>query len=113
MMSKNLVKNYNKISSTIINWYDENGRDLPWRAKGDEIIDPYKVWVSEIMLQQTTVTTVLPYFCRFMNLWPSINELSRASITDIMKLWSGLGYYNRAKNLYNCVLAPLCIAVKG
>tara|TARA_B100000131_G_C18115915_1_gene611268 strand:+ start:815 stop:1879 length:1065 start_codon:yes stop_codon:yes gene_type:complete len=102
MMSKNLVKNYNKISSTIINWYDENGRDLPWRAKGDEIIDPYKVWVSEIMLQQTTVTTVLPYFCRFMNLWPSINELSRASITDIMKLWSGLGYYNRAKNLYNC-----------
>ena len=103
-MFKHLTKHHKEISSKIINWYDKNGRDLPWRSKGNQKPDPYKVWVSEIMLQQTTVNTVIPYFEKFISFYPGLDDLCKASIPSVMKLWSGLGYYSRAKNLHKCAI---------
>lgn len=85
-------------SQKILKWFDKHGRkDLPWQ----ENITPYRVWVSEIMLQQTQVSTVIPYFLRFIKQFPTINDLAKASLEDVLCLWSGLGYYARAKNLHN------------
>ncbi len=83
----------------LINWYSEEKRDLPWRKERD----PYKIWVSEVMLQQTRVDTVIPYFNRFMEQFPTIEALSNAEEEKILKAWEGLGYYSRARNLHSAV----------
>jgi A/G-specific adenine glycosylase len=84
----------------ILAWYAKNKRRLPWRAEKNAPADPYKIWLSEIMLQQTTVATVLPYFARFLERFPTVQTLAQASLQEIFVLWSGLGYYGRAQRLY-------------
>ncbi len=87
----------NNFSYNLISWHKNNGRhNLPWQLK----INPYKVWVSEIMLQQTQVKIVLPYYEKFIKKYPSIKELSNSPLDDVLKLWVGLGYYRRAVNLH-------------
>jgi A/G-specific adenine glycosylase len=83
-------------------WYDRHARLLPWRARCGERADPYKVWLSEIMLQQTTVKAVAPYYARFISRWPTMQALSNASLDDVLRAWAGLGYYARARNLHAC-----------
>lgn len=85
-------------ATLLLNHYDLHARDLPWRHD----YSPYKVWVSEIMLQQTTVATVIPYYKRFLNKFPNIHTLAEADIDEIYMLWQGLGYYSRARNLHKC-----------
>src|SRR5438045_9419270 len=80
--------------------YDRHRRDLPWRAPPGRRPDPYRVWLSEIMLQQTTVPTVGPYFDRFVARFPDIRALAAASLDEVLYLWQGLGYYARARNLH-------------
>ena len=84
----------------LLKWYDKNGRDLPWRYNQDQTPDPYRVWLSEIMLAQTTVTVVKNFFENFINRWPTINDLAEATIGDVLHAWQGLGYYARARNLH-------------
>ena len=85
------------ISKRLLTWYDRHGRKtLPWKR----VRDPYRIWVSEIMLQQTQVTTVIPYFERFMARFPNVKTLARANSNDVLHLWTGLGYYARARNLH-------------
>jgi A/G-specific adenine glycosylase len=86
-------------------WYDRHRRRLPWRASTGEATDPYRVWLSEIMLQQTTVKAVAPYFARFVAHWPTVHALAAAPLDDVLKLWAGLGYYARARNLHACANA--------
>jgi A/G-specific adenine glycosylase len=86
----------------LLRWYDIHARHLPWRARKGEVADPYAVWLSEIMLQQTTVATVGPYFTRFLARWPSVEALAAAPQEEVMKEWAGLGYYSRARNLHAC-----------
>ena len=83
----------------LLNWYDIHARDLPWRAKKGDVSNPYYVWLSEIMLQQTTIATVKDYFFKFINTWPTLDQFSKASEDDILTAWAGLGYYSRARNL--------------
>jgi A/G-specific adenine glycosylase len=83
-------------------WYDRHRRVLPWRAKAGQKSDPYHVWLSEIMLQQTTVVTVGPYFMRFLERWPTIDDLAAADLDEVLHGWQGLGYYARARNLHRC-----------
>ena len=89
----------------LLNWYDAARRDLPWRARPGEKADPYVVWLSEIMLQQTTVKAVIPYFATFMARWPTAEALAAASRDEVLAAWAGLGYYSRARNLYACAQA--------
>ena len=89
----------------LLDWYDAARRDLPWRARPGEKADPYKVWLSEIMLQQTTVKAVIPYFESFMARWPTAEALAAASRDEVLAAWAGLGYYSRARNLYACAQA--------
>ena len=89
------MENSNLISTNLLNWYDQHKRDLPWRDSGN----PYFVWVSEIMLQQTQVETVKPYFARFITALPSIEDLAKADDDLLHKLWEGLGYYSRVRNM--------------
>ena len=86
----------------LLAWYDSARRDLPWRARPGEKADPYKVWLSEIMLQQTTVKAVIPYFETFLRKWPAAEALAAASRDEVLAAWAGLGYYSRARNLYAC-----------
>src|SRR5271155_3267650 len=86
----------------LLAWYDRQRRDLPGRAPLGTAPDPYHVWLSEIMLQQTTVATVGPYFDRFVARWPDISALAVASLDEILHMWQGLGYYARARNLHAC-----------
>jgi A/G-specific adenine glycosylase len=86
-------------------WYDRHRRKLPWRAPPGRSADPYRVWLSEIMLQQTTVAAVAPYFAAFVARWPSAESLAEAPIEEIMRQWAGLGYYSRARNLHACARA--------
>lgn len=86
-------------SQEILSWFDTNKRNLPWRTQPR---NPYHTWLSEIMLQQTTVTTVIPYFQKFISKWPNLNDLASASLDDVLTLWQGLGYYSRARNLHKC-----------
>jgi len=86
------------MSKALLDWYDLVKRELPWR----EDTVPYKVWISEIMLQQTQVVTVVDYFNRFIAKYPDVIALSKADESDVFKLWEGLGYYSRAKNLIRC-----------
>ncbi len=90
------------LSAALLAWYGTNARDLPWRAKPGIAADPYRVWLSEIMLQQTTVPAVKAYFEKFLALWPTAEELAAASLDDVLKAWAGLGYYARARNLHAC-----------
>jgi len=95
------------LSNRLLAWYDAHHRDLPWRvppaaiARGERP-NPYRVWLSEIMLQQTTVEAVKPYFARFTDRWPSVADLAAANEEEVMKAWAGLGYYSRARNLKAC-----------
>ena len=88
--------------AALVAWYDRHARVLPWRAAPGERADPYAVWLSEIMLQQTTVKTVAPYYARFLARWPTVDALAAAPLDDVLKLWAGLGYYARARNLHAC-----------
>lgn len=88
--------------SRVLNWYDGNRRALPWRALPGARMDPYRVWLSEVMLQQTTVAAVIPYFLKFTEKWPDVNALAAASLDDVLREWAGLGYYARARNLHRC-----------
>ena len=99
------------IPSALLTWYDRQGRHLPWRARpGDAPPDPYRVWLSEVMLQQTTVAAVIPYFARFTARWPTVADLAAADDADVMAEWAGLGYYARARNLLACARA---VAAQG
>ncbi|MEB3415495.1 A/G-specific adenine glycosylase [Alteriqipengyuania sp. WL0013] len=91
------------IAGTLLEWYDVHARALPWRAPpGSPAPDPYRVWLSEVMLQQTTVAAVKPYFEAFTARWPTVEALAAASEEDVMAAWAGLGYYSRARNLVAC-----------
>jgi A/G-specific adenine glycosylase len=89
----------------LLAWYDRHRRRLPWRPLPGECADPYAVWLSEIMLQQTGVKTVAPYFQKFLARWPDVDALGRASLDDVLRMWAGLGYYSRARNLHACAVA--------
>ena len=91
----------------LLEWYDRHRRRLPWRPPAGERADPYRVWLSEIMLQQTGVKTVGPYFEKFLARWPDVASLGRASQDDVLRMWAGLGYYSRARNLHACAVAVL------
>jgi len=90
------------IAAPLLNWYDSFYRVLPWRSCPGSYSDPYHVWLSEVMLQQTTVPTVGPYFQAFISRWPTIQELAAASLDDVLHGWQGLGYYARGRNLHKC-----------
>ena len=85
-------------AKTLNAWYRRYARDLPWR----ETADPYKIWISEIMLQQTTVNAVIPYYHKWMNVFPTVRHVAGARLQKILKLWQGLGYYSRARNIHRC-----------
>jgi A/G-specific adenine glycosylase len=89
----------------LLSWYDRHRRVLPWRAPKGARPDPYAVWLSEIMLQQTGVKTVGPYFAKFLARWPDVKALGSASLDDVLRMWAGLGYYSRARNLHACAAA--------
>jgi A/G-specific adenine glycosylase len=96
-----------RISDLLLAWYDKHHRQLPWRISPMDqalgvVADPYHVWLSEIMLQQTTVTAVKPYFDKFVTLWPTVENLADATSESVMQAWAGLGYYSRARNLKKC-----------
>lgn len=90
------------ISSLMLEWYDTHARELPWRIPphSHQKPDPYHIWLSEIMLQQTTVATVKEYYHKFINIWPTVQDLANASQDEVMTAWAGLGYYSRARNLH-------------
>lgn len=92
------------IRNSMLSWYDDNARDLPWRSKLFNKPDPYHIWMSEVMLQQTTVQAVIQYFEKFITIWPTIESLAASSQEDVMREWAGLGYYSRARNLYKCAI---------
>src|SRR5258708_29545446 len=89
-------------ASRLLAWYDRHRRPLPWRAPAGDRTEPYLVWLSEIMLQQTTVATVGDYFRRFVERWPTVEALADAPLDDVLSAWAGLGYYARARNLHAC-----------
>jgi len=104
------AKRPSAIAAKLLAWYDAHARDLPWRAapgkaQGGGAPDPYRVWLSEIMLQQTTVAAVRPKFAAFVARWPSVEALAAAPEADLMAAWAGLGYYARARNLHACARA--------
>lgn len=91
------------VAAALLGWYDVNARRLPWRAlPGEPAPDPYRVWLSEVMLQQTTVAAVRAYYAKFLELWPTVEALAAAEDADVMAAWAGLGYYARARNLLAC-----------
>ena len=92
-------------AGALLRWYDRHRRVLPWRALPGQTPDPYAVWLSEIMLQQTTVPAVKAYYEKFLALWPRVEDLAAAPVDDVMKAWAGLGYYSRARNLHACAIA--------
>ena len=95
-----------EISNRLLSWYDRHARDLPWRAlPGEPAPDPYCVWLSEVMLQQTTVAAVKPYFAKFLARWPDVEALAAAPDDEVMAAWAGLGYYSRARNLVKAARA--------
>ena len=98
-MSQNSTTDF---ADQLLGWYDQNRRSLPWRAEGSARPDPYLVWLSEIMLQQTTVATVKNRFNRFLATWPTVQALAAADQADVLSAWAGLGYYARARNLHKC-----------
>lgn len=98
--------NSKKIAEDLLAHYDVHARRFPWRAPpGSNAVDPYRVWLSEVMLQQTTVAAVEPYFAKFTQRWPDVSALAEAKDADVMAAWAGLGYYARARNLLACARA--------
>ena len=100
---------YADLSDDMLDWYDANARILPWRispveSQGGIKAIPYHIWLSEIMLQQTTVQTVIPYFQKFLHKWPRVEDLAAAELDQVLTAWAGLGYYARARNLHKCAL---------
>jgi A/G-specific adenine glycosylase len=93
------------LADRLLAWYDRHARALPWRAKAGARADPYRVWLSEIMLQQTTVAAVGPYFRAFLARWPTVHDLAAADLDAVLHAWQGLGYYARARNLHRCARA--------
>ncbi len=91
--------------AALLTWYDRHRRILPWRKGPGKASDPYRVWLSEIMLQQTTVKSVAPYYARFLQRWPDVGSLAAAPLQEVLKAWAGLGYYARARNLHACAKA--------
>src|SRR5882672_4324629 len=89
-----------RAGEALLAWYDVHRRDLPWRAMPGQASDPYRVWLSEIMLQQTTVAAVAPYYRSFLARWPDVGRLAAASQDEVLGAWAGLGYYSRARNLH-------------
>jgi A/G-specific adenine glycosylase len=89
-------------AAALLDWYDRERRQLPWRAKGRSGPGAYRVWLSEIMLQQTTVKAVIPYFEAFLRRWPTVEALAAASLEEVLAAWAGLGYYSRARHLHRC-----------
>ena len=99
------------ISDALLAWYDRHARALPWRAPpGTCAPEPYRVWLSEVMLQQTTVAAVKAYFAEFTRRWPDVAALAAADEAEVMSAWAGLGYYSRARNLIACARA---VAARG
>ena len=95
------------LRAALLDWYDAHARTLPWRAPpgSGTRTEPYRVWLSEVMLQQTTVPHAAPYFERFTTRWPTVSDLAAAPDADLMAAWAGLGYYARARNLLACARA--------
>jgi A/G-specific adenine glycosylase len=110
-MTSSIVKDaalVSRLRAEVLQWYDVNGRDLAWReknGKGKGGPDPYRVWLSEVMLQQTTVPHAAPYYEKFLILWPTVRDLAAAPDEQVMAEWAGLGYYSRARNLIKCARA--------
>ena len=102
MLKQNILK---KMQHDLLAWYVKNARPMPWRVKPASLKghpNPYHVWLSEIMLQQTTVAAVIPYFLKFIKRWPTIKALAKADLDHVLSAWAGLGYYARARNLHAC-----------
>lgn len=97
-----MPQKYRTLQQELLKWFDRHRRQMPWRAEKGVRPDPYHVWLSEIMLQQTTVTAVKPYFEKFVRKWPTVQKLARAKPDDVLHAWAGLGYYARARNLHKC-----------
>ena len=95
----------NSFTSTLLKWFSENGRQLPWR----ETRDPYAIWLSEIILQQTRIQQGMAYWERFMQRWPRVEDLARATEDEVLRMWQGLGYYSRARNLHNAARQILAL----
>ena len=95
-------KELNRLPADLLAWFDRHGRDLPWRLAIGERRDPYRVWLAEIMLQQTTIPHGTPYFLAFTERWPTVDALAAAKDEEVMSAWAGLGYYARARNLLKC-----------
>ncbi len=89
-----------KVKRALLRWYEFRQRDLPWRRDGD----PYRIWISEVMLQQTRVETVIPYYEAFLDRFPDVEALASAPVDEVLALWSGLGYYRRARQLHRAAL---------
>jgi A/G-specific adenine glycosylase len=89
-------------AAALLDWYDGERRELPWRARRGRRPDAYRVWLSEVMLQQTTVKAVIPYYVGFLARWPTVEALAAAKLDDVLAAWAGLGYYSRARNLHRC-----------
>lgn len=85
-----------RFSSTLLNWHKKNNRSLPWKVDQD----PYKIWLSEVILQQTRVEQGVPYYQKFITAFPSVHDLAQADESNVLKIWEGLGYYSRARNLH-------------
>lgn len=106
-LSRKAGPDNDSVVASLLAWYDRHHRELPWRVAPRELArgtrpDPYRIWLSEVMLQQTGVETVKPYFASFAEKWPTVEALAGASVDDVMKAWAGLGYYSRARNLKAC-----------
>ncbi len=104
-MSKTASLSQPDFAAQLLHWYDRHRRVLPWRAPAGQRTPPYAVWLSEIMLQQTTIAAVIPYFQRFLIRWPTVADLAAAPLDDVLTEWAGLGYYARARNLHACAKA--------
>lgn len=100
-LSQVIKQDLKKDHKLLISWYKENKRDLPWRQSQD----PYAIWLSEVMLQQTTVVAVIPYYQKFLKLFPTVQKLAKAPLENVLEAWSGLGYYSRARNLHKAAQA--------
>lgn len=102
------VESVAKLRNALLTWYDSHARDLPWRVRPNKsgiVAEPYRVWLSEIMLQQTTVAAVKPYFERFLHLFPRVEDMASAPREVVLEAWAGLGYYSRARNLHAAAIA--------
>lgn len=101
-------KEIENLQGHLLSWYESNKRDLPWRKIAAEETDRnrrgYAVWVSEVMLQQTQVVTVIEYYHKWMNRWPTLQDLAKASLEEVNEMWAGLGYYSRAKRLHEACI---------